>query len=506
MKNLQPSGYEFSTVEEAGIIIDDLLNEKQVLLDKVRKLMLRIEYSERRVQHSSMELMYNGTTGLPNHKKMDKDIAPLLWDYFQLPEPPKINLILVKLDQNFLHCRQSFSEDVFNNILYTLAERLKDMIGQRGLLYQPRLDEFAVFLFDSLSREELKSFSFEVRAKIESVIGNQVYKVKIGCAIGIAVFPEDGLNKRILLANADMAMNTAVLQKLDIVFYDENMRNRVIGNLEMQNNLLSAMEIKSDLELADNFTLFFQPIITVSEICDEGIKADSIKAEVLIRWNDPNRGSMLPQNLIEVAEQTGLIMPIGRWLLKASMAKLAEWKKQYSELKLSINISPRQFFSYNFSEELKEIVDDSGIEPSDIFLEITETCLFNDQEHAVNEIETLNGMGFGIALDDFGTGYSSLGYLNKFKTDILKIDRVFTEGLMHEGKKRDVIKSIVNIGMKLGLDIVFEGIEDVHHLEQAHKLGCRTFQGFLFSKPLDASGFEAFLSKSSDKFIPYLLL
>ena len=224
---------------------------------------------------------------------------------------------------------------------------------------------------------------------------------------------------------------------------------------------------------------------------------------MLIRWKDPNRGNILPRNLIEVAEETGLILPIGRWLLKAAMLKLVEWQKDYPELKLSVNISPRQFYSRSFSMELENLLEETGVNASGIYLEITESCLFNDQEFAIEEIERLNRLGFSIALDDFGTGYSSLGYLDSFKADVLKIDQVFTEGLDNEGKKRDIIKSIVSIGQELGMDIIFEGIEEPDQLRKAYNLGCRVFQGFLLSRPLPEEQFRKFMENSKDNFIKF---
>jgi EAL domain-containing protein (putative c-di-GMP-specific phosphodiesterase class I) len=185
------------------------------------------------------------------------------------------------------------------------------------------------------------------------------------------------------------------------------------------------------------------------------------------------------------------------------MEMLVNWQHDYPELELSINISPRQFFNSNFSEDLMKIVESTGVNPSSIYLEITETCLFDDQDKAVNEIDSLSEMGFNISLDDFGTGYSSLGYLNKFKANVLKIDRVFTDGLQNEGKKRDVITSILRIGKELGMDIVFEGIEHKPQLEKAFELGCRTFQGFLLSKPLSKEDFIRFLEDTREGFIPY---
>jgi len=495
--------HEFSSLEEARNIIDELLQDKTVLLGKIRSLMIRLEQSERMQQSSSMKLMYDGISGLPNHFKMDKDIGTLLWDFFQLPEPPRISLLLIKLDKNFNHIRQAFTTEVFENILYTISNRLKEMLDQRGLLYHPRLDEFAIYIFDSLPDEQLQNLVREITENIETTIDNQVYKVKVGCHIGIASFPEDGLNKRMLLSNADIALSQALISETAMVFFNDEMRRDVMGNLEMQDGLLSAIEVKTILELSDNFTLFFQPILTVGKINPEGLDCTEIKAEVLIRWKDPNRGTVLPRNLIEVAEETGLILPIGRWLLKASMMKLSEWQKVYSSLKLSINISPRQFFSDSFSGELKELVERAGVDPHDIFLEITESCLFNDQELASEEIKVLHEIGFNISLDDFGTGYSSLGYLDRFHADVLKIDRIFTDGLDEEGKKRDIIKSIVRIGQELDMEVVFEGIETKNQLEKAYELGCRTFQGFLISHPLPVEDFQEFLENTKDKFIAF---
>ena len=494
---------DFNSLEEAAEIISELRSERDFLLEKIRTMMIRLENSERRHQNSSMKLLYDEVTGLPNHHKMDRDVGTLIWDFFNLPSPPRISLLLIKLDENFSHIRQAFNEDVFNNILYTLAERLGLMIEQQGILYQTRPDEFAVFIFDNMSDEKLANFAYDIRDNIETTIDNQVYKVKIGCRIGVASFPEDGLNKRMLLSSADIALSHAVGRGVDVVFFSEDMRHHIMGNLEMQDNLLSAIEVKTLFELSDNFCLYFQPIVTVNKFEENGVVCDKFKAEVLIRWKDPNRGSVLPRNLIEVAEETGLILPIGRWLLKAAMLKLAEWRDEFYSLKISINISPRQFYSTGFTEELEQLLKETGADPSDIYLEITETCLFNDQEYASQEIEKLSSLGFRISLDDFGTGYSSLGYLNKFKADVLKIDRIFTDGLTEEGKKRDLIKSIVRIGHELEMDVVFEGIEEPAQLREAHALGCRTFQGFLFSKPLSVEDFENFMNGCRENFIPF---
>ena len=468
---------KITTLEEAEKIIRGLKKDREAMLEKIRSLMIRLENAERRYQNSSLQRMYDEITGLPNHMKMERDVGTLLWEFFNIPNPPKISLMLVKLDENFNNIRQAFNEEVFQNILYTLAERLNIMIEQRGVLYHTRPDELAIFIFDSMTDEELALFAYDIRDNIETTIDNQVYKVKIGCRIGVASFPEDGLNKRMLFSSADIALSHAVGRGVDVVFFSEDMRHHIMGNLEMQDNLLSAIEIDTLFELSHNFNLYFQPIITVSSLEEGGINCKEFKAEVLIRWKDPNRGSVLPRNLIEVAEETGLILPIGKWLLKASMLKLVQWQKEFFDLKLSINISPRQFFSNNFSEELEELLKSTGADPNDIFLEITESCLFSDYEYASEEIEKLSELGFNISLDDFGTGYSSLGYLNKFKADVLKIDKIFTDGLTEEGKKRDLIKTIVRIGHELNMDIVFEGIEEIAQLKEAYKLGCRTFQG-----------------------------
>ncbi|MDC7228228.1 MAG: bifunctional diguanylate cyclase/phosphodiesterase [Spirochaetales bacterium] len=489
--------------EEAAEIINNLRNERDTLLEKIRSLMIRLEHAERRQQNSSLMMLYDEVTGLPNHHKMDRDIGSMLWDFFKLPKPPKISVLLIKLDENFNHVRQAFNPDVFNNILSTLAERLKLMLDTRGLLYHPRLDEFAVFIFDSISDHDLAGLAYDIRDNISGTIDNQVYRVKVGCNIGIASFPEDGLNKRMLLSSADIALSYAVGRGADVVFFSEDMRQKVIGNLEMQNDLLSAIEVKTLFELSENFTLYFQPIITVDNIVEDGINCEDFKAEVLIRWKDPNRGSVLPRNLIEVAEETGLILPIGRWLLKASMMKLSEWRREYFNLKLSINISPRQFFNRGFTEELRVILNETGVRADDIYLEITESCLFNDQDYASEEIKKLSDMGFKITLDDFGTGYSSLGYLNKFKTDTVKIDKIFIEGLSEEGKKRELIKSIVKIGHELDLDVVFEGIEELEQLKEAYSLGCRTFQGYFFSRPLPVEEFEQFMNGCKENYIAF---
>lgn len=256
--NCEQIGFEnITTINEAKDLLVELMNERTVLLDKIRSLMGQLEQSERTKQSISSKLLFNGTTGLPNHRKMDMDMGPLLWEFYKLSNPPKISVLLIRLDDNFRHCRQTFNTEVFNNILYTISTRIREIVHQRGLLYHPRTDEFSIFLFDSLSAEDLKAIAGEVQANIESVIDDQSYKVKIGSSVGIATFPDDGLNKRILLSNADIALNNALYRKIDLVFFDENMRNTVVGNLEMQNKLLSVMEVNYGKQLHENFALFF---------------------------------------------------------------------------------------------------------------------------------------------------------------------------------------------------------------------------------------------------------
>ncbi len=503
-QNTPTTDSDYNSIEEASSVIKELREEREVLIVKIHDLMVRLEESEKKRQTSFNKLLYDDVTGLPNQNKMDQDVGSLIWDFFDLPNPPQISLILIKLGDNFDQIKQAFTEDAFNEIIRTITERLKLMIGKKGILYRTQIDELAVFIFDSIPVQELIAFSYEIRDNIETTVDNQVFKVKIGCRIGIASFPKDALNSKMLFSSADIALSHAVGLGVDVVLFNEEMRHNIVGNLEMQNHLLSAIEVKTLLELSENFSLFFQPIVTVESIGEKGIKYKELKAEVLIRWKDPHRGSVLPRNLIEVAEDTGLILPIGRWLLKAAMLKLYEWKRDFFDIKLSINISPRQFYSSSFSDELDRLVKETKINPAHIYLEITETCLFNNQEYASNEIERLSNMGFKIALDDFGTGYSSLGYLNSFKADVLKIDRVFVEGLTEDGRKRELIKSIVQIGRELEMDVIFEGIEKVEQLKEAYKLGCRSFQGFLFSRPLSIDLFEKFMDNCKNNFVAFL--
>ncbi|HLB20791.1 MAG TPA: GGDEF domain-containing phosphodiesterase, partial [Solirubrobacteraceae bacterium] len=303
-------------------------------------------------------------------------------------------------------------------------------------------------------------------------------RLKVTASIGVAAGARTCADE--LLRDADIAMYRAKC----------NGKNRYVAfESEMQGAIKSRLELEMDLRegLQNNeFFLAYQPIFSLNDMSPSSVEA-------LIRWEHPARGVVQPEEFIPLLEETGLITEIGGWVLREACAQGARWRKAGSAIEMAVNVSARQLDSDEFVMEVREALQQSGLEPHALTIEITETTLMRDAEQTIRRLSAIKALGVRIAIDDFGTGYSSLTHVQRFPVDSLKIDRSFIAGLKDNKEGEALIHTLVQLGKALSIETVAEGIEMPQELSLLQGERCDSGQGFLFAKPLDLAATEAFL-------------
>jgi EAL domain-containing protein (putative c-di-GMP-specific phosphodiesterase class I) len=257
--------------------------------------------------------------------------------------------------------------------------------------------------------------------------------------------------------------------------FDKAMHARAMKVLELESDLRTALE-------QGQFRLVYLPVVSLGSGEIEGMEA-------LIRWVHPERGLVPPSEFVPVAEETGVIMPLGLWVLEEACNQMAKWKErfpQYADLTISVNLSAKQLQQADLVDQVAKVLEESGVEPDRLKLEVTETVLMDDPDYSTSIVQKLNDLGIQVQIDDFGTGYSSLSYLNRLHIDTLKIDRSFINSLGEPGERAVVVQAIIRLARELGINVIAEGVETSEQLDSLRTLECGHGQGFLFSQPVSA--------------------
>jgi EAL domain-containing protein (putative c-di-GMP-specific phosphodiesterase class I) len=265
-------------------------------------------------------------------------------------------------------------------------------------------------------------------------------------------------------------------------------------NADMQNVVMKRAALEHDLRVAikeQHFTLYYQAQLGHSDLL--------IGAEVLIRWHHPERGMVSPLEFIPLAEETGLILPLGQWVLQTACTQLAIWAEQpeMAHLTISVNVSAHQFYQADFVEQVLQVIESTGAKPHRLKLEITESMLVRNIEEIVAQMSLLKAKGISFSLDDFGTGYSSLAYLQRMPLDQLKIDQSFVRDIATNPSNAAIAKTIIGLSKSLGFSVIAEGVETPEQLDYLAQIGCHFYQGYFFNKPLPLADFEKFALKTS---------
>ncbi|HYM55546.1 MAG TPA: EAL domain-containing protein [Solirubrobacteraceae bacterium] len=416
----------------------------------------------------SHQALHVTLTGLPNRALVLDRAEQLLARAGRQPEIVA-GALFIDVD-GFKHVNDNLGHAAGDQVLKVVGERLQSVVREQDTVGRLGGDEFVV-LVESGSRaaplDVLADRLIEaLRQPVELDDGARTFSftASIGVAVGQYTTPDD------LLRDADLALYAAkAAGKNRYALFDASMDPAGEGRLELEVDLSAAV-------WGEQFFLLYQPIFDLR-------RQRVIGAEALIRWRHPARDVVAPDEFIPLAEETGLIVPIGRWVLEEACRQAAAWKAEGREIGISVNVSAYQLGQEEFAEDVRRALQESGAEPSSLVLEITETTLMRDVTTAGERLQEVRALGVRIAIDDFGTGYASLAHLQSMPVDILKVDRSFVAALNDGGQSRELLEAILGVGQALSLTVVAEGIETPSQLAMLQEMGCELAQGFLLGKP-----------------------
>ena len=455
------------------------------------ELALRIRNTLAAKAYQDQLTYYDNLTGLPNRKlftsHLGKGIAQARKD--------NRNLVLLEIGLDyFQNINETLGVHGGDRILRSVAERLLNVIRGNDIVGRSSAslpientartggDEFSVALYGNDSVENASVICNRLLAAIRNPFDIDGENVHLTASIGIAVYPDDGEEADALIKHAASAQDFAKKQGRDrFQFYSSEMEAHSRALIRMMADLKTALQ-------EEQFEIHYQPQIDIASGAITGM-------ESLIRWIHPQDGLIPPLKFIPVAEEIGLISEIGDWVLHEACCRASEWNAtSHTDLRVSVNVSARQFNDSTFKASVESALRSSGLDPRNLVLEITESMLVGDTDQLAILLHNIRELGVSFSLDDFGTGYSSLSYLKKFPIDELKIDRSFMLGVPANPDDNSLVRAIIAMAHGLGQQVVAEGVEDAAQLEFLRQHGCNTVQGYYYSKPLCASDFGDYLS------------
>jgi diguanylate cyclase (GGDEF)-like protein/PAS domain S-box-containing protein len=423
---------------------------------------------------------FDTLTGLPNRvlllDRLDQSIASASRNN------KLVAVLFMDLDQ-FKQINDCLGHTSGDEVLRDVASRLREGLRDGDTLCRYSGDEFIIVLNDITALDDVAAFANRVLERLASPFVVEGREVTTTASIGISVYPNDGKEIETLVRQADVAMYQAKTEGRNAFrFYQPAMQEAVSLRLVLQNDLRRAIE-------RQEFVLHYQPILDLKT-------GKTIAAEALVRWNHPQRGLLSPAEFVGIAEETGLIVPIGKWVLERACLDVAEWKATAgADIDICVNVAPRQFRRFELIDEVADALVGAGIEPKRLRLEITESLLIDNDLQALDIMTRLKSTGVRIELDDFGTGYSSLGRIGAFPIDGLKIDRSFVGKIGHDEHSRLVARAIIGLAQSLGLGIIAEGIETADQVGLLTEFGCTLGQGHFFSPAVTAQEFGLWFAR-----------
>jgi diguanylate cyclase (GGDEF)-like protein/PAS domain S-box-containing protein len=434
-----------------------------------------------RLQHElQYRAFHDGLTGLPNRAlftdRVDHALASAARDGRSLA------VLFLDLD-NFKAINDGLGHAAGDELLKTVAQRLREQLRTEDTAARFGGDEFAVLLEHITDPSQVAHVCQRIAAALR--VGCHIQGTPVFAQVSIGVtYSSDGATAEELLRNADMAMYGAKANgKSCFLVFEPVMHQRVAQRLKLESDLRRALD-------DGHLRVYYQPVF---ELPGQRI----VGVEALVRWLHPDRGMILPLDFIPVAEDTGLIVPLGRWVLKEACAQVRRWQQEIAglqDLNGAVNISPRQLDDPAIVRHVQEALAASGLRPEKLVLEITESILMRDVAAAAARLEDLSDLGVKLAVDDFGTGQSSLSQLRRFPVDILKIDKSFVDNIDRDPMASKLLTVVAGLGASLGLDVVAEGVESAAQAAIIEGLGTLYVQGYLYSRPLDGDAMTEFLS------------
>jgi diguanylate cyclase (GGDEF)-like protein len=413
---------------------------------------------------------YDSVTGLPNRRQflrlLMQNLAPGRTGAQQA-------LLYIDVD-GFKRINDTLGHIVGDQLLKAVADRIKQCLRTTDLIARVGPDEFSVLLHNVGTPKIAAVLAQRILQALRAPLTLAGHEIFVAANIGIALGVPEKSKPDSLIANADAAVSRAKERGQNgYEFYSPDMNERAYERLVLESRLHRAIE-------REEIQVYYQPQVHLASRRIVGLEA-------LARWNDPESGLVSPATFIPLAEETGLIMPIGESVLRQACRQLKEWHQAgYASLQLSVNLSARQFRQPDLADRVAAILTETGLEPDCLDLELTESCIMQDAEAALQTLRKLKAMGMRLSIDDFGTGYSSLVYLRRFPIDVLKIDRAFTQDMMTSADALAIIDAIISMAAALKLTVIAEGVETEEQMALLLKQKCYLAQGFAFCKPIPA--------------------
>ena len=453
----------------------------------VRVVVAHEDITQRKAAEDKLihDAFFDTLTGLPNRTlftdRLERAVARSKRQKEEL-----FAVIFLDLD-GFKVINDSLGHVAGDELLIAVGRRLAACVRDGDTVARFGGDEFAILVNDIRDVKDALSFADRIQAQLAAPMNIECHVMVTTASIGIALSATGYDTPVELLRDADTAMYRAKsLGKARPIVFDQAMHTSILARLRLESDLRGAVE-------RSEFRLVYQPIVAIETSRITGFEA-------LVRWHHPDRGLVSPVEFIPVAEESGLIIPLGLWVLQEACRQMSDWQDRYPmepPLVMSVNLSGRQFAQHDLIERLDQILAETGLNPGTLRLEITESVIIGHTESATALLEKLQRRGISLSMDDFGTGYSSLSYLHKYPFNILKIDRSFVSRMGPSGENSEIVGTIVALAEHLGMKVVAEGVETLDQVEQLRAHGCPYAQGYYYFRPLDSAAAEAILAKNS---------
>lgn len=464
--------------------LERCVRERTVQLEDAYRELEREIIERRRAEEAAY---YDTLTGLPNRMLFQERLPHAL----ALAERSEQRLAVILLDlDRFKTINETLGHAVGDRLLHDVAERLTGCVRRSDTVARFAGDEFALLLMQITRTEDVARIAqrtedaVEVAQSILRVLEppfvSGQHELYLTASIGIGLYPDDGGDSQTLLKNAGSALYRAKEQGgNNYQFYTADMNAKALKRLALENSLRHALE-------RDEFALHYQPQVDISS-------GQIVGMEALLRWQHPELGLVCPSDFIPLAEDTGLIVPIGEWVLHTACAQNKKWHEEgWPSMRISVNLSARQFEQLQLVEIITEALSETGLAPEQLELELTESAIMKNTETAIETLHRIKKTGVRIAIDDFGTGYSSLSYLKQLPIDVLKIDRSFVCESTTAPDDAAIVMAIIGLAHTLNLKVIAEGVETEEQLAFLRLLKCDEIQGYLCSRPLAAASFKKF--------------
>lgn len=481
-KRLAVSGAD---LQHARDHLETRVAERTAELEReVEERRLAEERLRRQEEHMAYLASHDALTQLPN-RLLFNDRLELAMRRARRNQK-RLALLFFDLDR-FKTINDSLGHAVGDRLLEEVADRLCATVRGSDSIARLGGDEFVVLIESVDSAEQAAVVARKIQAAIAVPIRMEGFEIRVGLSMGISIFPEDAGDRVGLLKCADTAMYRAKDEGRDqFQFYTADMNVRAVERMAMESALRQALK-------AGELELHYQPQL---DLATRGLRG----AECLLRWRHPSRGLMSPGEFIPLAEETGLIVPLGEWVLVSALRQARAWRDAgLGDLPLAVNLSARQFWHQDLERLVSSCLSDLGVDPKHLELELTESVMMQDVDAAVDAIAGLKGLGVGVAIDDFGTGNSSLSYLQRFPVDTLKIDKSFIGELAPDGDAAAIVSAVVALSRRMGLRTVAEGVEHWGQVDVLVREGCDIAQGFLFGRPMPSVVFQSVLENHGSR-------